>query len=315
MSSREVRRKVVNISTPSYSFAKIHKVDEEPSPRPGLKRIERPGLKRVNPDGTPYAAPTEGQLSGNDPAMLRYRCDNGHGPFKQNEMKINPNPRNSKGLDRYLCPECGLGSDMGEGINVTLARKLGGDIESQDTEQKMIPPNEALEEKGKTQEASWGTAIENEDEVAGEDVKIERQKAQKEKEQKLGVGHLSEDKPTTYKIKKQLENLKNIIKQPASVLKGFDDQFLQGSEEASNAIRDSDQSRKQGIDSGLIPFDEENDHTGSGHQMWGADDGNWFCLAHNVRIPDPRDPGTYGRSDIEQTSLGEALGIERPRIE
>ena len=77
---------------------------------------------------------------------------------------------------------------------------------------KLIPANEATEEKGKLQEASHGTAIENEDDVAGEDTKIKRPKAETVKEVNLGVGHLATDSPLDTKVKKQLANLKQIIK-------------------------------------------------------------------------------------------------------
>jgi hypothetical protein len=77
---------------------------------------------------------------------------------------------------------------------------------------KLIPANDALEEKGKIQEASWGTAVENEEDVAGEDVKIKRPKAEKVKDVTLGVGHLATDSPIDAKVKKQLANLKQIIK-------------------------------------------------------------------------------------------------------
>ena len=123
---------------------------------------------------------------------------------------------------------------------------------------KLIPVNEATEEKGKIQEASWGTAVENEDEVAGEDVKIKRPKAEKVKEVNLGVGHLATDSPLDVKVKKQLENLKHIIK--------------------NHTMDDVDTA-------GLLSeqVDEEGEE-------------------------EPLDP------TIEQTSLGEAIGIERPTI-
>ena len=38
---------------------------------------------------------------------------------------------------------------------------------------------------------------------------------------------------------------------------------------------------------GLITFDSHR-HMGMGHQVWGAPNGKWYCLAHGVRINDPR---------------------------
>lgn len=77
---------------------------------------------------------------------------------------------------------------------------------------KLIPANEATKEKGKIQEASNSTAVANDDDVAGEDTKIKRPKAETVKEVNLGVGHLATDSPLDTKVKKQLENLKSLIK-------------------------------------------------------------------------------------------------------
>ena len=246
-SSREVRRKVVNISTPSYSFAKIHKTD--------ILKVRTV----TDNQGRQFKVGDYPIPGGREELMDADR--NGLIPFDENEHRgMGHQVFRSGNTGKWYCMTHNVEFDA----SALLERRkaASSDIESQelregetdplwgDKEKKMIPPNEALEEKGKTQEASWGTAIENEDEVAGDDVKIERQKAQKEKEQKLGVGHLSEDKPTTHKIKKQLENLKKIIKQPESILKAYDADFLQGSDEAGKAIRGSEQARKQGNDSG-----------------------------------------------------------------
>lgn len=74
--------------------------------------------------------------------------------------------------------------------------------------EKVIPPSEPLEEKGKLQEASHGTALENEDEVAGEDTKIDRTKAEKVKVEELGVGSPADDEPITIKkLQEQLDGL------------------------------------------------------------------------------------------------------------
>jgi len=127
---------------------------------------------------------------------------------------------------------------------------------------KLIPANEATEEKGKIQEASWGTAVENEEDVAGEDTKIKRPKAEKVKEVTLGVGHLATDSPLDTKVKKQLANLKQIIKN-----------------ESVHAMDD--------VDTAGLLSEQQVDETGE---------------------DEPLDP------TIEQaSSLGEALGFEKPR--
>jgi hypothetical protein len=218
---------------------------------------------------------------------------------------------------------------------------------------KVIPPNEALEEKGKTQEASWGTAIENEDEVAGEDVKIERPKAQKGKERKMGVGHVSEDAPTTKTIKKQLDNFKQIVKQ------GFKEQIgskhpgmLAGQAAQSKlsggpmflAQQDGGQWKLQQQNQGADPnrtfseqeidtaikaigstWDEANANSGTAKHLemylymnepnYAYDTERVKSILRQENPSNPEFQPAQQGSDIEQTSLGEAIGLERPRIE
>lgn len=115
---------------------------------------------------------------------------------------------------------------------------------------KLIPANEALEEEGQLQEASRGTAVENEDKVAGEDVKIKRPKAEEVKENNLGVGHLSEDNVN------DSGHVKDLAKAPT---------IQEKLDKLSEVIKD---------------------------QYMDTDD----------------------EEDVELTTLGEAVGIERPRI-
>jgi len=118
---------------------------------------------------------------------------------------------------------------------------------------KLIPANEATEKKGQRQLASR-TAVENDEEVAGEDTKIKRPKAEKVKDFEM-----SSSKPFDAKIKKQLARLKALIKEDVDFVHTMDDVDTAG------------------------------------------------LLSERDDIEKPSE-------DVEATTLGEAIGIERPRI-
>ena len=147
---------------------------------------------------------------------------------------------------------------------------------------KYIPSNEATEKKGQRQLASR-TAVENEEEVAGEDTKIKRPKAEEVKDIEMGVGHVSSAKPFDAKIKKQLADLKALIKgeKPDFIDLDKDGDTEEPMAEAAKDIETSDV-----------------------HTMDDVDTAGLLSEQKDIEKP----------ADVESTSLGEAIGIERPRI-
>ena len=147
---------------------------------------------------------------------------------------------------------------------------------------KYIPSNEATEKKGQRQLASR-TAVENEEEVAGEDTKIKRPKAEEVKDIEMGVGHVSSAKPFDAKIKKQLADLKALIKgeKPDFIDLDKDGDTEEPMAEAAKDIETADV-----------------------HTMDDVDTAGLLSEQKDIEKP----------ADVESTSLGEALGIERPRI-
>lgn len=147
---------------------------------------------------------------------------------------------------------------------------------------KYIPSNEATEKKGQRQLASR-TAVENEEEVAGEDTKIKRPKAEEVKDIEMGVGHVSSAKPFDAKIKKQLADLKALIKgeKPDFIDLDKDGDTEEPMAEAAKDIETADV-----------------------HTMDDVDTAGLLSEQKDIEKP----------ADVESTSLGEAIGIERPRI-
>ena len=147
---------------------------------------------------------------------------------------------------------------------------------------KYIPSNEATEKKGQRQLARR-TAVENEEEVAGEDTKIKRPKAEEVKDIEMGVGHVSSAKPFDAKIKKQLADLKALIK-------GEKPDFID---------LDNDGDTEEPMAQAAKDIETADVHT-----MDDVDTAGLLSEQKDIEKP----------ADVESTSLGEALGIERPRI-
>jgi hypothetical protein len=149
---------------------------------------------------------------------------------------------------------------------------------------KYIPSNEATEKKGQRQLARR-TAVENEEEVAGEDTKIKRPKAEEVKDIEMGVGHVSSAKPFDAKIKKQLADLKALIKgeqKPDFIDLDKDGDTEEPMAQAAKDIETADVHTMDDVDTAGLLSEQQKD------------------------IEKP--------ADVESTSLGEAIGIERPRI-
>ena len=189
MSYRPVKRKVRNVSSTTYTFSNIHKVEDEQSERRRLgANRERRERRRLGADRErrKLGAHRERRKLGANRAPRRKLGAPSGPPTRGPPTSIDESRSNSY---------------MKEGM------KPQPDESEEDEDpnlQKRIPVNNATEEKGKLQEPSWGTAIENEDDVAGEDTKITRPKAEKFK--------ASLENPIDAKIKKQLSNLKSLIK-------------------------------------------------------------------------------------------------------
>ena len=189
MSYRPVKRKVRNVSSTTYTFSNIHKVEDEQSERRRLgANRERRERRRLGADRErrKLGAHRERRKLGANRAPRRKLGAPSGPPTRGPPTSIDESRSNSY---------------MKEGM------KPQPDESEEDEDpnlQKRIPVNNATEEKGKLQEPSWGTAIENEDDVAGEDTKIKRPKAEK--------FNASLENPIDAKIKKQLSNLKSLIK-------------------------------------------------------------------------------------------------------
>ena len=138
---------------------------------------------------------------------------------------------------------------------------------------KLIPANEATEKKGQRQLASR-TAVEDDEEVAGEDTKIKRPKAEKVKDFEM-----SSSKPFDAKIKKQLADLKALIK-------------------GTKDIEATDGHTMDDVDTAGLLSEQQERETETSHPLYQPE---------KTDIEKPS-------QDVEATTLGEAIGIERPRI-
>ena len=332
MSYRPVKRKVRNVSSTTYTFSNIHKVEDEQSER-----------RRLGPE--PGSSEAIGRNLTARSRARKNRKKLGANREPRRKLGANREPRRKLGANREpptSIDESRSNSYMKEGM------KPQPDESEEDEDpnlQKRIPVNNATEEKGKLQEPSWGTAIENEDDVAGEDTKIKRPKAEK--------FNASLENPIDAKIKKQLSNLKSIIKGRVEMdsidgyisLDGekvdFGNGVLIHRNDVPYVIEDYNKhlaTNPSGFDGSANPV------TKISQIGMNASDANYFSNWYlkdrhkwykpplskndfNHTMDDVDSAGFVSEQqvdeegedepldvNIENTTLGEALGIERPRI-
>jgi len=159
------------------------------------------------------------------------------------------------------------------------------------------------DEQSKTQLEDYNR-VELDEDVAGEDVKLERTKGKdfptpktlsratsmdggKGPKEDIYVNDATLKAPSIDELQNKLDSLKKNGGSEILKIKIVTDR-------EGNKMKISDYTIPRTLEElniaergGLITFDEHR-HMGMGHQVWGAPNGKWYCLAHSVRINDPR---------------------------
>lgn len=292
MSYREVRRKVVDISSPSYSYGNISKTPFGMQDKFNEIRQEKEQEQQA-------------LLS-----QLESIAQSDIDPELEQQMRSRPSS------ESYFVPEQGALAEKYKQVPTdSIAAKLSELYQTQvdyvkaagkwgfrfynPRVQKYIMPNEAMEGTEDLQVAT-PEAVHNCEPTAGEDAKLERTKGEKVEVEELGVGSPAEDGPTIESLRKQMEDL---FKGPIDPKHDLSDDstfhtatHLLDLEGTLRKLKYAFEKKNWDVVENILESLEL--YTASAQRRYDSS-----------KVLKPED------SDIEATSLGEAIGLEWPKVE
>jgi hypothetical protein len=286
---REVKRNVLNVSNPSYSYGNMAKAPFDVGERLQQNEQQRSAdtqqlLSQLEKDAEIHFDQLLDESLLQHPEAISHKIVD-TGPFYEKYRGVSP---------QILSAE--LTALYNKKVEVNTGDSSFSITFITDPFQKYILPNDANDKTSDLQ-VLGSNAVANEDPTAGEDAKLERTTGEKDKTKELGVGSPAEDGPLTVKnLRKQMEDLFKAPIDPAHDLK--DDRTFH----SATHLKDLEGTLKRL----RVAFKEQN---------WDIVETLLEALEMYTEAAQRKyDDVKVTKPDIENTSLGEAIGLERPKI-